>query len=288
MRHTEESWRASLESTFGLRPCETGAAGSVSGVPLGRAVAFRVTGGPQRLRHTRPGPELLKVCIQRRGRATVRQRGIDVTVEPGELVVYDTGRSYDIALSGAWDCAVLTVPREALRLRDAEVNGLLLQPVSASVCGTAVLERLVVDAVRAGAQVAAPDRLGEACLALVAGLVTPVVESADDVARERVLAYVRAHLSNPGLSTAQVAAAHGMSVRSLQRLFEGRESVSEVVRELRLLGLRDDLRSPVEAHRAVMAVASRWGFVDQAHVTRVFRERFGVTPARYRREAALS
>ena len=60
-------------------------------------------------------------------------------------------------------------------------------------------------------------------------------------------------------------------------------SVGEHVRELRLAHARSALertRLPLDE------IAAEAGFFDQAHLGRLFRRRFGVTPAAYRRRAA--
>ena len=292
-KQAPEVWSAELASAFGLAARGVLPTGSLRSAPLGRATTFRVAGAPQSLHHERPDGDALKVCLQRRGRAIVRQGDRDVEIGPGELVVYDTARPYAIRFAGEWESAVLTAPRAGLRLRADEERGLLLQPIAVDGGPASVLGHLLADSLRDPvATVADPasqerlGRIGEAGMALLASLVTVPVTSDDDAMRERVLAFVRARLADPGLGHAQVAHEHGMSPRTLNRLFEGHPSVTDTIRELRLLGLRDDLTNPAHARRTVMALAGRWGFVDQAHVTRAFRARFGVTPGGYRRQEA--
>jgi AraC-like DNA-binding protein len=55
------------------------------------------------------------------------------------------------------------------------------------------------------------------------------------------------------------------------------------VRERRLERSRHDLLDPALAARPVSAIAARWGLVDPAHFSRLFRAAYGVPPLEYRR-----
>ncbi|HST25153.1 MAG TPA: helix-turn-helix domain-containing protein [Gaiellaceae bacterium] len=82
-------------------------------------------------------------------------------------------------------------------------------------------------------------------------------------------------------TAAEIASRVGVHPSHLARRFRAhyRESLGGCVRRLRLEWaagelLRSDVPLACLAHEA--------GFVDQSHFTRAFKERFGVTPARYR------
>jgi transcriptional regulator GlxA family with amidase domain len=98
-----------------------------------------------------------------------------------------------------------------------------------------------------------------------------------------VIGYVRAHLSDPGLSRSSIAAAHHMSARTLDRLFTDQPwSVSGLIRHERLEAVRRDLEDPSLRHRGVAALAARWGFFDAAHFSRLFRQNYGCPPSQTR------
>lgn len=136
---------------------------------------------------------------------------------------------------------------------------------------------------------AAAERLGEAGLHLIAGVVgepTLAAHEAADAMRIRVLHHVRVHLDDPNLSHARVAAAHGIAPRTLTRLFEDEPAtVAEYIRTCRLEAVRRDLADPRLAHRTISALAARRCFTDQAHFSRAFRTHFGITPSDARRAA---
>lgn len=83
------------------------------------------------------------------------------------------------------------------------------------------------------------------------------------------------------LTVAGVAAQSGIHPSYLAELFRKAfgSSVGEWVRNRRLEFARDALRNPA---MPISCIAVRAGFADQSHLTRLFRARFGVTPAEYR------
>jgi AraC-like DNA-binding protein len=294
-----EKWREELGSTFNrLTPeslDERKPQGNLAGTGLGSLVAFEVQGSPQIVRRTtdavRKAPtDLLKICLQVRGRATVHQGGTEVVVEPGQMALYDTAKPYDLRLEGEWSCAVLAFPAPALGLPRHAVDAVLMRALPLTAGPGAVLAGFVSSAVlqRGAIPVGAAERLGEAGLHLVAGTLSsssvPADEAGADAVRLQVLAYIRAHLDDLELSHNQVAAVHHIAPRTLSRLFEDEpSSVTAYIRTCRLHAVRRDLGDPLMGRRSIAAIAARWCFTDQAHFTRAYRAEFGVTPSASRR-----
>ena len=96
----------------------------------------------------------------------------------------------------------------------------------------------------------------------------------------RAMDYLEANFQRR-VTVAEVAAKSGIHPSYLAELFRGRHatSVGEWVRNRRLEFVRDALRNPA---LPISCIAVKAGFADQSHLTRLFRARFGVTPAEYR------
>ena len=104
----------------------------------------------------------------------------------------------------------------------------------------------------------------------------------------RVAQTIERRLAEPELSLTDVAAANGMSVRNLQKLFETFEKTfSTYVRSRRLERCRDDLASPLLGQLSISEICYRWGFTDPAYFSRTFRDEFGVSPREFRRSPHL-
>jgi AraC-like DNA-binding protein len=268
--------------------------GTLDGVLLGPVGVFTVSGTPQVVRRTtsavrRSPGDLIKVCVQLHGRATVQQDGHEVALDPGELAVYDTGRPYRIRLEGAWTCAVMALPRDAIGLSEGDLDRWMYRAYPAAHGPGSVLSHFVVSAVAQTGHpaAAAAAKLGEAGSTLLVGTLLDDgdlagADAADDM-RAHVIGYVRAHLDDPQLSRSSIAASYHMSARTLDRLFADQpSSVSGLIRHERLEAARRDLEDPSLRHRSVAALAARWCFFDAAHFSRVFRQQYGYPPSQTR------
>ncbi|HSE53881.1 MAG TPA: AraC family transcriptional regulator [Gemmatimonadales bacterium] len=101
-----------------------------------------------------------------------------------------------------------------------------------------------------------------------------------DLRLQRAMEFLEANFQRR-LTVAEVAAQSGIHPSYLAELFRSRyaTSVGEWVRNRRLEFARDALRNPA---MPISGIAIKAGFADQSHLTRLFRARFGVTPAEYR------
>jgi AraC-like DNA-binding protein len=255
-----------------------------------------VAGGDQVLRRSaaasryRPS-DLLKVCIQRAGTATIAQGGREVRLTPGSMTIYDIDQPYLIALQGEWRCSVIAFPRSAVAASRLFVDRLICRPVLVTDGPGAVLAPLVAAAVARTAEPGAASALvGRASVDLVlAALAEQHRPETADAVRLQIDAWIRAHLAEPGLCHARVAAAHHMSGRTLHRLFsEPGPTVTELIRGYRLDRILADLRSPAAARDSISQVAARWGVHDMPHFSRAFRARYGMTPSQARQNGSAA
>ena len=296
-----ERWRTALADAFaglqserlppGLHVVSGPLAGAIEHASLGRVDAFRVGGTPQVVRRTRRSladvpDDPFKVCIQRRGQSVVRQGDTELVLAPGDIAIYDTSRPYELRFDEGWECLAMTLPRRALAASDAVIERSMSRGWTSLDGRTGVLGHLLGSAVREVPQAGGAAHLGEAAIQLLSCLVGGVDQGdPGEALRTRIIAYVEAHASDPDLGHDAVAAAHGLSPRSLHRLFEDQpRSAMAHLREFRLLAIRDALLDPAYASCSTAAIAARWGFLDPSHFARTFRARFGITPGALRRE----
>lgn len=101
----------------------------------------------------------------------------------------------------------------------------------------------------------------------------------------RIRTYILEHLKDPELGPETVAAACGVSRATLFRLFQGQGGVRGFIMEQRLRASLRTLVDPSTRASPVSQIAYRFGFASPSHFTRVFRERFGVTPTEAREAA---
>jgi AraC family transcriptional regulator, positive regulator of tynA and feaB len=108
-------------------------------------------------------------------------------------------------------------------------------------------------------------------------------DCADREPLARVLQYINHHLTEGTLCPTEIAAAVGISVRHLHRLFARRgSSVTDWIRVQRLEHCWKDLSDPRSREKSITEIAFFWGFNDSAHFSHSFKKHFGICPRGYR------
>jgi len=239
-------------------------------------------------------PRLVAIAVQERGTGVLAQAGRVSSVPAGEMMVTDLTSTYDFAWRGDGgsqayqvDVAELGLPVEVVR---AAAGRLPVSPLYDLVRDH--LRQLFRDAERLAADPAAAA-LGAATTELVRAL---LVSAADD-GRERrealegtllarVLRHARAHLGEPDLDAARLAAAHHVSVRHLYaQCARAGISLEQWLITQRLEAARRVLARPAQHPPAIAAVAASCGFTDAGHFARRFRAAYGMSPREWRDRA---
>jgi AraC-like DNA-binding protein len=288
-----------LDTTSDLR---TGFRGSIRTAQLGATQVTEVRADRHRVRRT---PKLIrqsdcdsfKLMLPFTGAATLSQDDRDARICPGQFVIYDTTRPYQLAFDDPFALVVLMFPRHLLPLPRRDLDRLTAVPISGD-RGTGALVHSFLRQVAEHIdeyEPAAGARLSTATIDLLAAAfaasggapnrLSP--HTRQSAMLSRLQAYVEEHLADPRLSPGDIAAANHISVRYLQKLFEdtGR-SVTGYVRGRRLERCRADLVDPALSNLLVSTVAARWGFDDPAHFSRLFRAAYQCSPRDYRQAGA--
>ncbi|TXS20420.1 helix-turn-helix domain-containing protein [Streptomyces sp. adm13(2018)] len=234
---------------------------------------------------------LVAVGVQTSGTAAFLQDGRRAEVGEGDLVLYDTTRPFSFDYPGRFTARVFQVPRRALGAPDSALRQATGRAIgTADGFGAILLPFLTNLASTAGSHPpAVATRLSGMVVELFDTLIAeesrsggPDTDTAGHLVR-RVRDHVDRNLLDPDLCPARLAAAHGISVRYLHRLFEGEGiTVSRLIRQRRLEECGRELARRGRTAPSVSAVAQRWGFVSPAHFSRAFRAAYGVTPTEWR------
>lgn len=229
--------------------------------------------------------DYLVVLINRGGSETVSQDGREALLRPGDAVAWDSSRPARFAV---WEPLVkrsLLIPRTALEAagvnlaggvlidRDAPAMQLLGSYLDTLSRTLPALDGIAVTAAR------------NATLELFRGALQPATppdpSATRPALRDHVERWLDHRLSARDLDAEAVAAAHGVSVRTVNRLFSDTgETFSGVLRAKRLARVRQEL---LAGPTAISALAARWGFFDASHLNRSFRAVYGLSPREYRR-----
>lgn len=255
--------------------------GTEVNLTLPRLQAARVTGTPHAVdRDVRqiavhPADGVI-VYFALAGANQFSHRGGQELIVPGQALVVDGDQPFRRTFSHGLTELVLKAPRSLLR----EIGTGTVKPQVFSFEDNTHARALVTalsGALRGGP--ADWDGLETVATGLLGALLGGECSAAADLAAAH--AFIAAHLPEQDLSASRIAAAIGYSERHLSRLFaKSGQSVPQAVLTARLDAARRMLTEPI----TLAEVAARNGFVSQAHFSRTYKARFGVTPRQDRRE----
>jgi AraC-like DNA-binding protein len=278
-------------------PSVTTFVGELATTPLGVMELACVSGSPVTATRT---PRLiraadsgyLKVSVETRGYGVLTQDGREAALTPGDLAVYDTTRPYELLFAHDFQQLVLVLPRQLLSIRPRDLTDLTARRIPGRTGMGAVLSPFLTLLAR---QSLAGDLQPsmEVCDAVV-DLLSATCRSAADSAGTvphlaqralllRLQAHIEERLGDPSLDATTVAAAHHISVRYLQKLFQAEETtVSTWIRRRRLDRCLRDLRDERLRKVPAAAIGARWGYTDPANFARAVRHEFGSPPSTFR------
>lgn len=223
-----------------------------------------------------------------RGAQRFRYRGADHVAAAGALVTMDAGELHtgQAATQDGWHYRMLYIEPAALEAVSGERGWHFpsaVNPDAARARRVARLLQAMWHVVDRGREPLAFDSL----LARLLGEMRPAARVARAAPAEGalrfapVLEYMRAHLDQT-LTLEALAAVAGLSPFHFLRRFQAQMHATpqQMLMALRLL----EAQRRLAAGERPAQVAAAAGLADQAHLTRAFARRYGVTPAAYQRQ----
>jgi AraC family transcriptional regulator, positive regulator of tynA and feaB len=271
--------------------------GSLEAADIGGLLITRSTFGTLRTEFT-PGSirrhskqHTLSVTLRLSGSAATAQHDRALIQKVGDMVVVDRAQPAVLEYPVPTQSLLIEVPRARLEGALGSARNYTVLAFGADRPSTALVNTFFTELVRTHEELlpATAARMASIGVDLIVasiadGLARDVPKSLHGtVIVQRAKAYVEANLGDPALDPPQIAAALGISLRWLQELFQERgQHVADWIWQRRLETAALRLTDPGRAHMAVGTIAYGCGFVSQAHFSRRFRARFGMTPSEYR------
>lgn len=225
------------------------------------------------------------LIYQRQGHSVLSQQGRQAVLDTGDLALIDSRLPSEFVYVADTQHVSVHLPCEALERRLRSPRPQLARTLAAASPMGTVLGGFVE-------QIAARhelfgEREGAALTDALLALLAPLADDSEHAggrARDwaRVAAYIDERL-HEDLDPQDIARSCAVSVRSLYRLFEARDTtLGTYLRERRLACCAEALSTPAWQHESVTQIALRWGFKDSAHFSRSFKARYGMAPREWR------
>jgi acetamidase/formamidase/AraC-like DNA-binding protein len=270
--------------------------GTVSCAISRQGIIFgRVASGPQSwsLKGGKPGGMIAALHME--GGATLTTDAGATRIVPGDVIYAPSGASAEIAMDSDFRQLLVRVPRESLqarlatpllpragRLSGGAGIGRVLSGLLGSVAET--IDDLTVDQLQS-IDIALPEFLAASLARERESTPLLAATSGQTATLHRISQLIETRLNDPELNLAQIAQLAGVSIRYLQKLFEGvNDSFGRYLRQRRLERCRSDLVNPLYMHLSITDICFRWGFSEAAHFSRAFRDQYGMSPRSYRSE----
>jgi AraC-like DNA-binding protein len=225
-----------------------------------------------------------------KGRMIIRQDGGDSVLRPGSAYLVHNGEPGEALISEDYATLNVRIPVEVFRHYSPELPQLREWPLQH--VGMAVLVRHFVRDVLQQVPTASPDAAkflsGQLC-DLVAFLLTDsraALASDSSILRAhraRAQRYIEKNFDDLDLSPQKIAAACGISLSCLHKIFAAADlSIMGETRRIRLARARIMLATPQFQACSVSDIGTRCGFRSPQDFSRVFRQTFGESPTQYR------
>jgi AraC-like DNA-binding protein len=261
-----------------------------------------ISSTPNRITRTRAlvadGSDDVMLGIMLEGQAAVYQEGHgELTVGRGDAVVWSNSTPGYSHYPEPIDFLAVAIPRAVLVPH-------LLHPDSARLSvipGAHPALRLLTNYVQAMRRSDMPPKLQAVAAMHVHDLVASALGPTPDAAHmaanrggaharlQAIKADILANMAHADLTIGAVAERHGISSRSIRKLFSSAQTTfTDFVLEQRLARVHRALCDPRFAGRTISSIAFENGFGDISYFNTVFRRRYGSTPTAVREAAGPS
>lgn len=248
--------------------------------------------------HGGAADDALFIRLQLQGQSSLRCRGREALLLPGEFCLYAAQDAADLQFcsgsgDGHWRCLVVQLPGRHLGARFPGWERHLATSIGSGGGAAALFVAALNSLLEHGEllQGAEAHHVAESTIGLLAAVLAALGDGdhassprMETYHRERIKEFVRTHLCDPGLDVAAIAQAVGLSPGHIHRIFAREElPLMQWVWTERLQHCYRELATErPRAGRSISSIAYGWGFNDAAHFSRSFRKRFGLSPSEVR------
>jgi AraC-like DNA-binding protein len=223
----------------------------------------------------------------------VKQNGQEFSVESGCLILMNQSLPYTAASETGYHAHSISIPRNLLLQRTPNLRPFYKLQIDDGTPRTALLTsfaKYVEEGIACWSETETIF-LREQLLDLIVLLMindkgnqSSASETSVKAAhRERAIAYIKHNHCDPKLDPASIASACGISVNYLHKLFQSENlQIESFIYAQRLETCKNLLIDPLHKEKTLQQIAYKTGFSHPSHFSRLFKDKFGMSPSDYR------
>jgi len=250
-------------------------------VATSACVVRRFVGDVARLSNA---PYLVK--FQLKGESYWSQRNREVHLRPGDFVIASMAEPYSLRFRDDFEMPVLALAPRTMHALTPNPEQFLGRRMAGEEADCGLLSSFVAQVVARMSRLRAPmiARVEANILDLLGGVLGARAGSGDLSGAQQlalIKAFIERHLHDRRLGPGMISAAFNMSTRCIHSLFHS-EPLS-LGRHINALRVEASRRLMIEdPSRSLTEIALDCGFYDLSHMSRCFRNQYGITPREYR------
>lgn len=295
-----DGWRSAIAPVFDIAPAHPGQpfAATYDTYHLGDMLVGLGTFGPTQFTRSSEkaridGIDYLLVQVYTSGGYSGQLDDRSITVRPMEPVTLDMMRQTRTVSLASTNITVL-IPRDLVKSHVFPHGHMNTGPRGAALGGLLADHLVALSRILPTMPLSAGAAAASATLAIYEAALDPgdaLQQAGTKPFREaliqRARRFVDARIGSGKIDIALLAAELGLSRSSLYRMFEPYRGVEAFVTERRLAHARKALTDPNDVRR-IGIIAASCGFDDHSSFSRLFKRRYGMTPADLRNRGRLA
>lgn len=299
-----EAWSELITANFialAVRDARDDFRGQLERRNLGRGISLtEITTRPSRVLRTKrlavsDACDDVLFLVHQDGVGSVSQDHERKKLTPGYGSLHDAGCPYELAFSTSSREIVLQLPKSLLPSKDLVSPARRRAGVASELPAMRVFSVFCRELLAVSDDLPEPtsEEMGQTAIDLLVSVLRScdrtarIVPSGPEALLATLQAFIRANLSDPGLTAELVAAEHNISLRYTQKLFAlSGSSPASYIRSERLNLARRALQDPRMRSIPIAGIAHRSGFPSVDTFIRAFRREFTMTPGEWREAGA--
>lgn len=272
------NWLEAKDFTFGLLACQ-----------LGEIAFVNTQGTTSTVWRDRVPDDFITISRVNDGGGLISLVDESMDISAGDVFVASAGDAFTAHVPVYQDLSFVSIPR--VRLRQLGLPERILRPkmefAPPGTAADALFDLFHSLAIRAEQGSFLSSRaltsINESIIGMAAATLEENTPATDARVHSMAKAFIDAHLSDPKLSPATVAAALHVSKRTLYRSFADQDqTVASYIRMARLRCVKRELDVTGGAVN-IGDAAGRWGFTNRGQFAKLFQQEFGSMPSQYMR-----